>query len=395
MAHTRPSHTRPRPGRRRNNHLYLPLGLIHTLAFTGLVLLSLCAPTYAAAAEARASRTQKLRGRFLEGEIIFDRRPVPQPALYRRAEASNIPAPSETATITGLPESTMASSGSLPTSIETAPTESSAPLPKPFDGGLGTNYTQPSCPTFLTSMINNDTFTSCLPFSLLLQVSSSPLHFVRFPTYTFQNSMSFFQSTKSLSSITETLNASCDIVFPECSSIISSYALNLRSNSACSQDYNLQNPIVRQAYAGLISYDVLYHASCTKNLPPSEQNNNNYCFANAVTNITSPTDSYIYYLPLGIPLPASSQPTCDQCLKDTMGIFSSVAGNKTQPLSLDYVNAAQLLNQNCGPNFVNGTIPSLGASGSGQTTTSDATQAYRVGLLGAAVTLVTSMLLVL
>ena len=47
------------------------------------------------------------------------------------------------------------------------------PLPRPFDGGFGTNYTQQSCPTFLRSMLNNETFSACLPLSLLLQVSDA------------------------------------------------------------------------------------------------------------------------------------------------------------------------------------------------------------------------------
>lgn len=146
---------------------------------------------------------------------------------------------------------------------------------------------------------------------------------------------------------------------------MSSFTTDLRSNSACEQDYDRQQPLVRQAYAGLLSYDVLYKASCTKNQPSSEQNDSNYCFANAVTNMSSPTDSYVYYLPLGIPLPAGSLPTCDGCLKEVMGVFASAASNKTHPLSLNYLDAAQQINQDCGPEFVNGTV---GASGSGQST---------------------------
>ena len=49
-----------------------------------------------------------------------------------------------------------------------------------------------------------------------------------------------------------------------------------------------------------------------------------------------------------------------------MGIYAGAASNKTQPLSLSYVDAAQQINQYCGPNFVNGTIPGVGASGSAQ-----------------------------
>lgn len=68
-------------------------------------------------------------------------------------------------------------------------------------------------------------------------------------------------------------------------------------------------------------------------------------------------------------MPAGSLPTCDGCLKDTMALFAQEAENKSQPLSLDYEVAAELINQDCGPNFVNATIPTAsGGSGSGATT---------------------------
>ena len=66
-------------------------------------------------------------------------------------------------------------------------------------------------------------------------------------------------------------------------------------------------------------------------------------------------------------MPASSLPTCNDCLKNTFAIFAAAASNKSQPLSLDYVNAAQQINMDCGPGFVNGTVPDLGSSGTGTT----------------------------
>ena len=182
---------------------------------------------------------------------------------------------------------------------------------------------------------------------------------------------------------------------------MSSYAVTLRSSTACQDDYNSENPEVRQAYAGLLAYDVSYNASCLKNSPVSgdpdkQQNNKNYCFANAVTNTSSPTDSYIYYLPLGTPLPSGSLPTCDFCLTTTMAVFANEAANKSQPLSLDYVQSATMVNQMCGPAFVNATIPSAGSSGSGGGSKSAASRAGsadaawkgRLGLLVAAAGLV-------
>lgn len=71
--------------------------------------------------------------------------------------------------------STATLSGSDP-STSSSPPVLDSPLPTPFDSGFGTNYTQQSCPTFLRSVARNETFTSCLPFSILLQVSRIETH---------------------------------------------------------------------------------------------------------------------------------------------------------------------------------------------------------------------------
>lgn len=180
--------------------------------------------------------------------------------------------------------------------------------------------------------------------------------------------MSFFDATRSLSAITAVLNASCSVSFPTCSGLMSSFAATLRSPTACQDDYNAENPQVRQAYAGLLAYDVSYNASCLKNDPDPDdvqQDNDNYCFANAVTNASSPTDSYVYYLPLGITLPPGSLPTCDYCLTATMAVYAAAAMNKSQPLNLDYDASATMVNEMCGPSFVNATIPSAGSASGG------------------------------
>jgi len=360
------SHTRPRPGRRRHNSYRIRFNFVHTLALFLLVPYPLCGFVHAADAGARPFRTQEIPGRFGRRDLILDGRPVPEPAIHPRVEASSIPAPAATDTANDPSTSSTTSSDSTPTSIESAPTGSASFLPTPFDGGFGKNYTQPSCPIFLKNMINNNTIISCLPFSLLLQVSHSPFYhqYSHSPNLHHpQNSMSFFSAAKTLSHITATLNTSCNIDFHTCSSTISSYASTLRSSNGCAQDYERQQPLVRQAYAGLLSYDVLYAASCTKTRATTSEptNNGSYCFANAITNLSSPTDSYIYYLPLGIPLPADSMPTCNTCLKDVMDIFAAAAPNKTQPLSANYVNAAQQIDRGCGPGFVNETVAKTGS----------------------------------
>lgn len=131
-------------------------------------------------------------------EILLDRSPPPVPAhvnLSRRKDdasdsdqsslSSSLERPSFASTAAAVDQtetakpslvgpsdespSTTEGSNPPPTSAPSIPPET-GPLPKPFDGGFGTNYTQQSCPTFLRSMISNDTFSSCLPLSLLLLV---------------------------------------------------------------------------------------------------------------------------------------------------------------------------------------------------------------------------------
>lgn len=55
--------------------------------------------------------------------------------------------------------------------LASATDTSSVTLPTPFDLGFSNNITS-SCESFMTSMLSNATFQTCLPFSLLLQVST-------------------------------------------------------------------------------------------------------------------------------------------------------------------------------------------------------------------------------
>lgn len=150
-------HRRPRPGRRRLSMHNIPLSLTQIFLFTSMILAVLCMPTEAA--ERPGSQSRAVKGHFVDGRIMFDHNAAPHPALHRRDD----PASTDTASTTTAPEAAVTTSDSDPSTTTTS-------LPRAFDGGFGTNYTQPSCPTFLRSMVNNDTFISCVPFSLLLQV---------------------------------------------------------------------------------------------------------------------------------------------------------------------------------------------------------------------------------
>ena len=172
--------------------------------------------------------------------------------------------------------------------------------------------------------------------------------------------MSFFQASRTRGQIDQTLAATCNVVFPACSALMASFAQQLRSSSNCEQDWRRQNHLVTQAYNGLVAYEPLYQAGCLKD------QDQNYCFANAITNTASPSDSYVYYLPIGIPLPGASRPSCTKCLHQTMNIFQEAAGNRSQPVTTNYVDAAQMIDIGCGPTFANATLPL--AAGSGEST---------------------------
>jgi len=147
-------------------------------------------------------------------------------------------------------------------------------------------------------------------------------------------------------------------------------AAQLKANSVCGQDFEAANPAVIQAFEGFIAYQPLYQAGCLKDdsgqyctstsppmlIAPSAHMCHLSGFANAITNTTSTSDAYPYYIPLGVALPGGSRPTCNQCLQKTMGIFATAASNATQPVSQTYGNAAQQINIGCGPDFVNDTV---------------------------------------
>ena len=170
-----------------------------------------------------------------------------------------------------------------------------------------------------------------------------------------QTSNGFFLSTRSLVRLTQTLDATCNVSFEKCASVMATLAEEIQSQDNCGADLQMQNPIVVQAYNGLIAYQPLYHAGCLTDP------DGNYCFANAVTNASAPSSSYVYYLPLGVVLPAGTQPTCDKCLENTMTIFATYASNSSQPLNMDYGTAAQQIDMTCGPRFAEAAVQSNSA----------------------------------
>ncbi|KAK8161540.1 hypothetical protein IWX90DRAFT_488080 [Phyllosticta citrichinensis] len=302
-----------------------------SLATFALLLLFLSDCAQAAASHERRS----LRSWMRRGEIVYNQRHPPSPAAKRMPllHPRDVQDGDDSAASSTTPPSTFLASsatytGAVSTATPTAPT-----LPQPFDTSIGSNFTAASCPAFINSFLDNSTFGGCVPLSLLLQTSSS-----------------FFDETRSLVRTTQVLDVACNVDYQQCNSLMDHFASELTRDSNCGADFKAENPTVRQAYNGLVAYAPLYQAGCLKDSAGS------YCFANAITNSTNPTDSYPYYLPIAITMPGGSRLTCNSCLRDTMHTFWTYTGNKTQPLSDTYAAAASQVNIQCGPHFVNESV---------------------------------------
>lgn len=187
------------PGAGRRRWQTSPLTLCCWIVCAILVVLSLVGSVDASHSGPSYGRRSELSGAIRHHEeILLDHGPAPVPVYGilekrrdepsgsdQRGPSSSLERPSFASTAAAVDETETArpslvgpsdetpstTAGSDPTSnpSSSVPMET-GPLPKPFDGGLGTNYTQQSCPKFLRSMLSNDTFSACLPLSLLLQV---------------------------------------------------------------------------------------------------------------------------------------------------------------------------------------------------------------------------------
>lgn len=152
--------------------------------------------------------------------------------------------------------------------------------------------------------------------------------------------------------ITQVLDAACHHDVDYCSSWLDSLATNLTSSANCGADYANGNSVVVRAYQGLKAYRPLYGASCLKDPTTSA-----YCFANAVTNLTTPSNVYLYFLPLNLTMPSIAQPSCNWCNQQTMGIFQAATAHRNQAIASTYTNASAQVNAVCGAGFVNATLP--------------------------------------
>ncbi|KAF3150853.1 hypothetical protein TWF569_004392 [Orbilia oligospora] len=209
-----------------------------------------------------------------------------------------------------------------------------APFPRAFDTSVAlNNFTAPGCQAFFQNFLNNTEFIECMPLSFFMQ-----------------NSKSWFDITKhGIVPVTQALTKSCSADSGRCNSLMNDLGKALLDASNCGADFKLRNPAVIQSYASFISYGVMFAAGC-------QRSETGFCYADAVTNSTNSADTYVYLMPLGIPIPGGAQLTCSTCLQKTMRIFSAAAVNNSLPISSTYAAGANLINLGCGPNFVNTTV---------------------------------------
>ncbi|KAK4039954.1 hypothetical protein C8A01DRAFT_36006 [Parachaetomium inaequale] len=226
---------------------------------------------------------------------------------------------------------------SKPSSSST--TVSASPLPSILDSmasefSPGPNGAAAPCPIFINSFLTNPTFKKCYPLSML-----------------FDRSRSFFEAQRSLVSITRTLDATCAANATFCSTYLAELAQNLTATENCGTDYQLGLSSVVDAYRAMLAYAPVYSAGCLRD-PDTKA----YCYANAVTNLTNPSTTYFYFLPLNKSLPATTVPACGYCLQQTMTLYQAATADRRQLIANTYVSAAKQANVICGPGFVNETL---------------------------------------
>lgn len=306
---------RPPPGRRRL------IGL-----FT--IILAVMLPSISAEPISHQGLTHRevFNHYAVRGEIHMDTK-----LLHRRAETE------------------IATASAAAPSTPTSTSSDNSPVPSPFDTSLGTNFTSSSCPTFFTNFLANSTFQQCTPLSLLLQ-----------------NSQGFMSAQRNPTLLGRLMDTACSAPISICAATLSDIARQLTQDSHCGADFRARQPLVIQAYNGLLGYEPIATTACLKTTAynstspaPSANNdaeNAQYCFTTALTNKANPSDPFPYYTAVGMNLPSVAKPTCNGCLRSAMEVFGRWALKSEQPLSMTYLSCAQTVNGACGAGFADANV---------------------------------------
>ncbi len=175
-----------------------------------------------------------------------------------------------------------------------------------------------------------------------------------------QSSNSFFEASKTLVGITQVLDATCRADADFCAGYLEGLAASLVSEAYCAVDYAQQNSVVVQAHMGMLAYRAVRDAACL-----ADPDTAAYCYAGAVTNLTTTANVYLYYLPLNSTYPARAEPACGWCTAATMGVYQGATADRASPIARTYAGAAAHVNDVCGPDFVNASLAAAVQSAAG------------------------------
>jgi hypothetical protein len=172
------------------------------------------------------------------------------------------------------------------------------------------------------------------------------------------------------------LTTSCAAPISICAATLTDIARQLTLDSNCGADFRARQPLVIQAYNGLLGYEPIATTAClqtpnyngtspTPSLDSSAPGKNaQYCFSAAIANKANPSDPFPYYTAIGMTLPSVAKPTCNGCLKAAMGTFAKWALQSDQPLSMTYLGCAQTIDAACGGGFADTNVK-VGSESSG------------------------------
>jgi hypothetical protein len=151
--------------------------------------------------------------------------------------------------------------------------------------------------------------------------------------------------------LSATLDTACSAPLSICEPAMSELAQQLISEDNCGADFRNEQPLVLQAYNGLLAYEPVYRASCLKTEADDE-----YCLANALGGSNNSANIYPYFTAVGLAIPSGARPTCNACLKQTMQVFAQYAVRSSSPLSQTYMKCAQIVDGSCGEDYADTTI---------------------------------------
>lgn len=231
-----------------------------------------------------------------------------------------------------------------------------------------------------------------------------------------KNSQSYVQTVRTgLDAVEAVLNKSCSVNFTQCSTLMNELGAELIQSENCQKDYQLENPLVTQAYADFLNYGLVYDTTCltleevgetvsrsttaapatkttskvsktastassTATSTSNSTDSPHYCYTDALFDYNNSADAYLYLLPLGNTYPDldSVIPSCSECTERIMAIFHEGTSQSNLTISRLYASAASVIEKNCGSSFINATSAESSQSDNTNSTSSAASAAHHI-----------------